>query len=279
MATPRSNKGEADIARELERFETGHRAFELSVRGVSPWRLVRFPVGLAMQAITLDRPRLMQREFFVAFLRSLRDLWCFPRQVRYIVKSYSSALRLPKGGAYEDIYFERFLECVPGGVRMYFLNAPGYSGRATAAAVRSVDATAINIIGSVLARLFPVRSGDDVFDRLGALIESHLRVPGFPARQLRRMFSSFWWQSRIYGFLLARSGARTVLVADPGERALLSACRRQGVRFVELQHGIFNPDDFDSLPRSALEGVGAAALLLPDAVALYGEIVAAITRG
>lgn len=271
MTMPRSTKGEREVARELEQFETENRAFELLVHGVSPWRLVRFPVGLAMQNITLDRPRLMRREYLVAFLRSLWDLCCFPRHVRYIVKSYSSALRLPKNGAHEDIYFERLLESVPGGVRMYFLNAPGYAERTTEAVASSVDATAINIIGSVLARLFPVRSGSAVFDRLGALIESRLRVRGFPSRQLRRMFSSFWWQSRIYGFLLARSGARTVLVADAGERALLSACRQQGIRFIELQHGIFNPDDFDSLPRSALNDVGVAALLLPDAVALYGD--------
>lgn len=271
MTMPSSTKGEKDVARELEQFETEYRAFELSVHGISPWRLVRFPVGLAMQNIALDPPRLMRREYVAAFLRSLRDLCCFPRQVRYIVKSYSSALRLPNSGAYEDIYFERLLERVPGGVRMYFLNAPGYAGRTSAAAAYSVDVTAINIIGSILARLFPVRSGGAVFDRLGTLIENRLQVRGFPSLQLRRMFSSFWWQSRIYSFLLARSGARTVLVADSGERALLSACRRRGIRFIELQHGIFNPDDFDSLPRSALEDVDVAALLLPDVVALYGD--------
>jgi len=61
-----------------------------------------------------------------------------------------------------------------------------------------------------------------------------------------------------------------VLAADAGERALLQACRRLDIPFIELQHGIFTADHPDALP--AATGIrDAAALLLPDALALYGD--------
>lgn len=262
---------EAEAAAVLARFEIEHRLFELSVRGVSVWRLLRFPVGFALQNLPFERAPLPRGELLAAFLRSLRDLARLPRDARYAVKTYVSALRIGVRRGYEDIYFERLLDEAPGGVRLYSLNAAGYFGRPASSTAPAVDCTAVNVAGALLARLFPVRDGDAVFARLGALIGDRLGIAEFPAGRVRRMFSSFWWQSRLHLWILRRLGVKTVFAADTGERALLDACRRLGVRFVELQHGIFTPDHPDSLPFQALQGAEEAALLLPDALALYGD--------
>lgn len=262
---------EAEAAAILARFEAEHRLFELTVCGVSVWRLMRFPVGFALQNLPFARAPLPRGELLAAFLRSLRDLARLPGGARYAVKTYVSALRIRGRRGYEDIYFERLLDEAPGGVRLYSLNAAGYFGRPVSSTVPAVDCTAVNVIGALLARAFPVRAGNAVFARLSALIGDHLGIAEFPAVRVRRMFSSFWWQFRLYAWILRRLGAKTVFAADTGERAMLGACRRLGIRFVELQHGIFTPDHPDSLPCSALQGVEEAALLLPDVVALYGE--------
>lgn len=262
---------EAEAAAVLARFESEHRLFELSVRGVSVWRLLRFPVGFALQNLPFERTLLPRSELLATFFRSLRDLAGLPRGVRYAVKSYVSALRIRGNGGYEDIYFDRLLEETPGGARLFSLNATGYAGRTASSSAPSIDCTAVAILGALLARAFPVREGDAVFARLSALVSDGLGLVDFPRGRIRRMFSSFWWQSRLYEWALRRLGARTVLAADTGERALLAACRRLGVRFIELQHGIFTPDHPDALPVSALRDTEAADLLLPDTVALYGD--------
>ena len=262
---------EAEAAAVLARFESGHRLFGLSIRGVSVWRLLRFPVGLALQNLPFEHTPLPRGELLWSFLRSLRDLARLPGGIRYAVESYVSALRIRGDGGNEDIYFERLLEEAPGGVRLFSLNAAGYSGRTGSSSAPAIDCTAVTILGALLARAFPVREGDAAFSRLSALIADDLGLDGFPMQRMRRMFSSFWWQSRLYEWVLRRLGAGTVLAADTGERALLAACRRLSVRFIELQHGIFTPDHPDALPAPTLRTVGAAELLLPDQVALYGD--------
>lgn len=262
---------EAEAAAILAGFETEHRLFALSARGVSVWRLMRFPVGFALQNLPFERVPLPRGELLAAFLRSLWGLARLPSGARYAVRTYVSALRIHGQRGYEDIYFERLLEEAPGGVRLYSLNAPGYFGRPASSRVPAVDCTAVTVLGALLARALPVREGDATFARLGALIGGELGLDEFPAERIRRMFSSFWWQSRLYAWILRRLGAKTVFAADTGERALLGACQRLGVRFIELQHGIFTPNHPDSLPYSAVQSVGEAPLLLPDTVALYGD--------
>ncbi len=266
-----SVRSEAEVAKLLTEFETEWRPFALAVEGYSVWRLIRFPVGLALQNLPFEANVLPRRPLLRAFIRSVCDLVRSPKMQRYAVKSYVSALRIRSVHGYEDIYFERLLEKVPGGVRLYSFNAPGYDNRQATSVAKAVDTSAVIIIGALLARLFPFHGGETTFAHLSELITNRLGVEGFSAERIRRMFSSFWWQSRLYGCLLRRLGVRTVFAADTGERALLAACQRQGGRFVELQHGVFTPDHPDAVPTAALCDAKASALMLPDVVALYGS--------
>lgn len=263
-------KSEAEAAVVLAGFESESDAFADAVRGVSVWRLIRFAVGLTLQDLPFTSRPLPRGELFRATLRSLLDMATPPRG-RYAVKSYISALRIAGQTGYEDIYFGSLLDAVPGGIRLHSLNAAGYAGRTCCSPAPAVDCTAVAVLGAVLARLFPIREGNAVYARLAKSIEQRLGIKDFPAVRIRRMFSSFWWQSRIYRWLLRRIRVNDLLVADTGERAMLLACKDIGVRFVELQHGIFTPDHPDALPAAVLDSADEKGLLLPDVVGLYGS--------
>jgi len=262
---------ESEVADSLATFENRHRLFELTVCEISVWRLIRFPVGFALQNLQLRPNPLPRRELLLVFFRSICELAIIRGPAHYAVKSYASALRLHGKSGYEDIYFEELLEKIPGGIRLHTMNARGYWKRRTTGVTATVDCTAILVIGALLARVFPVRNGWAAFEKIATLIKEELGVAGFPAARIRRMFSSFWWQSQLYTWLLRRLDVKTVLAADTGERPLLKACHATGAHFIELQHGIYTPDHPDALPLTALKETKESCLLLPDAIALYGE--------
>jgi hypothetical protein len=59
------------------------------------------------------------------------------------------------------------------------------------------------------------------------------------------------------------------LVADTGEYALMLACKRRGIPFAELQHGVFNAGHPDAIPAD-IAGT-TAELLLPDHFLARGQ--------
>lgn len=266
-------KNESETAAILNEFEGRNDVYALIVGGMSVWRLVRGSVGYAIQDLPLSGPRLSRIELLSA---SLVSVWQLGRlkiseSRGYLVKSYASALRLKQGDRYGDVYFESLLEQLPRGVRMHALNAGGYARRTHQPSAPDLDCTAVRVLGGVLARLLPRSDQNHEFSRLSNLIVAELGQEGFTPRWIARFYSSIWWQSRVYEWILKKVRPRVVIAADTSERALIAACRRQGIRFIELQHGVFNPEDPDCLPAAALDRCGHDALLLPDAMAVFGD--------
>jgi hypothetical protein len=262
---------EAEVAAELQMLEKDYGLFSLRVRGFSPWRILRFPVGLALQNIPFQAPSLPKPLLFKACIRSLIDIARLPRAQSYAVKSYSSALRSKSSGGYDDVYFGALSKTFQGGVRFYSVNAAGYDKRLSLWQGATADTTAIVVIGYILSLCFPLKEGDDVFEKISTVIASRLGGNFFSPTRIRRMFSAFWWQSLLYSYLLRYTGVKTVFVADTGERALLKAARENHCLFVELQHGIFSPNHPDALPINSELDSSDEGLLLPDMIGLYGD--------
>lgn len=263
---------ELEIANSFAEFETFHEPYTIQVRGVSLWPLLRVAVGYAMQKLPLSLAALTRSQLIIASARSMGSIaWRPAVAADYMVKSYASSLRIKGVHGYEDVYFEELLKTRPKGIRMQSLNAPGYAGRNHALGTASIDCTAIHTVGATLGRLFPVQDGKDAYAKLSTLITEHLGVAGFSGDHIAFVFGSFWWQARLFKRLLWSSSVKTVIAADSEERALAFACLRLGIRFVELQHGVLNPLDPLCLPATALRQANADALLLPDALALYGD--------
>jgi hypothetical protein len=264
-------KTELESAEILSVFEDESDAYAYLVRGVSVWRLLRAPIGYALQDLPLAVP---QRGFFSLFFATVRSLKSILRwrsqEIRYVVKSYTSALCVRGQPGSKDMYFEELLDQVPGGVRLVSANIPAKKMSITHARP-SLDCTAIHIFGALLAYIAPLREGNEMYTRLAREIELLLGVKDFSAKRIRRIFSSFWWQSRLFERLLNKLSPQTVIISDSGERAMIAACRRCGVHLIELQHGVFTKNDPDCLPANVLIRADEAALLLPDVLALHGE--------
>ena len=82
---------EAEASEILEKFERKNEAFGMSVKGISVWRILRTPIGLALQNLPLEQKPLLRFELFKAFFYSLRDLIRPVKTYRFAVKSYVSA--------------------------------------------------------------------------------------------------------------------------------------------------------------------------------------------
>lgn len=264
-------KTELEAASMLAAFEAQCEAYTFRVRGVSIWRLLRTPVGYALQDLPLSSPPLGLFNVFITTIRSLIAIVRLrPQTFRYVVKSYTSALSVKGELGWTDVYFDELLDHVPGGIRLTTKNTPVKKTMSSVLS-SSLDCTAIHALGAVMAYLSPIKEGDPMFNRLATELDLHLGVRGFSAQRIRRLFSSFWWQSRMFEWLLSRLSPQTVIISDSGERAMIAACRRCGVRLIELQHGVFTQNDPDCLPVAALIQADENALLLPDILALHGD--------
>lgn len=264
-------KSEAEAAAILCGFEERNDIFAMTVDGISVWCLIRGFVGYAIQDVPLPSPRLSLVELLLASLGSAWQL-CRLKQsepVEYVVRSYASALRFKNEGTYGDVYFEGLLERVPRGVRMHSLNASGYAARGRHA--HAVDCTGVRVLAAVLAKIFPKKDEGGEFSKLSSLIVKELDQQSFTREWIVKTYSSIWWQSRVYEWILTKIKPKVVIAADTSERALIAASKRLGIKFIELQHGVFNPEDPDCLPLAALERGDSNALLLPDALAMYGD--------
>lgn len=263
---------EVEVTNSFAEFEAIFEPYTIQFRGVSLWRLLRVAAGYAKQELPLSLTSLTRSQLIIASIRSVGDIMWHPKlAANYAVKSYASALRIKGALGYEDVYFEELLKAKSGGARLHSLNAPGYVNRTHGLESETLDCTAIHTAGDALGKVFPFKEGEGTYAKLSYLISQHLGLPGFTADHIGRTFGSFWWQARIFKHMLASSNVKTVIAADSEEWALAFACRSLGIRFIELQHGVLNPLDPLCLPASALQQASAQALLLPDALALYGN--------
>ncbi len=262
---------EAEAAVQLEQLEQEFGLWQLRVDGFSPWRIVRFAVGLELQNMPFNSNDLPRVAMIWPCLRSLFDLIRPWPSFRYAVKSYSSALRVKTPAGYEDTYYEALLQLVPGGVRLHSYNATGYERRSLAWRGSNIDITLILVAGALLGRLLPLKGHDQIFGCIATATRSRLGKDRFPTAKVRRMFSSFLWQAWFYRRLLKKLGVKTLFVADTGERAFLKAARENGCKLVELQHGIYTPNHPDAIPHVTCLDADDQGLLLPDIVAVYGS--------
>lgn len=262
-------KTESEVAGILSAFDASYEPYRYLVRGISVWRLIRASVGSQIRGLPIAKPTLKRSRIFVGCVRSLFLCILGPKlDASYAVMSYSSALRVMGDSGIEDIYFQELLKNKADGIRFYFVNT---SISRNDLKDNSYDCTAIYFLGALLAKILPVKEALCVAKKLSSLIHQNISVSGYDADHVAHVFSSFYWQSYLFRLLLRNSGVKTVIAADNAERALIHACRMLDIRFVELQHGVFNPTDPDCVPCIALTQGDDWSLLLPHCFAQYGE--------
>lgn len=255
----------------LEALERRNDLFRFRIDGWSAWRVLRNPLHRMAAGLPLAQPmRSNGARSLRALAATAKLLWLLLAGDRreLLVKTCRSGLRMSQGERFRDVYFDGLLERGFSYLKLEEINSPDFERQAAAAVHRAnLDPVVFTFWGRVLGQLWPVHS-DDYCRQVASLLADHVTLVVSP-RWLRMRLSTVYWQARLYSLLLARTRPRAVLVSDTGEYALRIACHRRGVRFIELQHGVFDAQHPDAIP-SWVQGA-ADELVLPDILACHGS--------
>jgi hypothetical protein len=256
----------------LHVLERAHNLFDFKVDGWSAWRVLRNPLHSQAEALPLAQLAQTQwRRVLSALYNSLRLLGLLIAGDRcdLLVKTSRSGLRMPAGEQYRDVYYDGLLATGYSFAKLEEINSPDFERQAAVACFpATLDPVVFTFWGMIFARLLPLRSARSYCDRISVLLAEDVGMDT-SSRWLLTRISTAYWQSRFYGLLLNRLRPKAVLVSDTGEYGLIIACKRQGVFFLELQHGVFDANHPDAIP-AWVDGT-PAELLLPDTLACRGE--------
>lgn len=254
----------------LEALERRHELFGYRVDGWSAWRVMRNPVHRIASALPLSAPpQSSAQRSLQALGATVRLVWLLATTGRrdLLVKTCRSGLRMPLGRQFRDVYFDGLLQEGHSCLKLEEINSPDFVEQAAAALwPADLDPVVFTFWGRVLGVLFPVKALP-FCEFIASLLAREIRLNVSPRWLLMRL-STVYWQSRMYSMLLARVRPKTVLVSDTGEYALSIASHRQGVRFIELQHGVFDNTHPDAIP-AWVQG-NALELVLPNILACRG---------
>ena len=263
----------------LAAIERRHDLFAYRYDGWSAWRVMRNAAYQAAGGLPLVKPN--RRDWsrsLAALVGTTRLLWILllGRRKDLLVKTCRSALRLEVDGTFLDVHFDGLLTSGYTALKLEEVNTPNFEMQA-AAALRpaDLDPVVFTFWGRILGTLLPA-DVKQFCDDTSRLLRDEAGIDMKPG-WLRMRVSTAFWQSRMFAAVLRRVRPRAVMVADTGEYALNIACHGVGVRFVELQHGIFDASHPDAVP-DWVEG-STAELLLPDVLACFGTFWIERLRG
>ena len=265
---------EEEAIRRIERFESEHDVLAITMEGMPLWQLLRFSASVRLMNPSLGGPRgLSKARRIVRFLGRLpRVLWLVarPGEVRYIVKSNSSDLRHEEDGRFLDIYFDDLLRQVSGGIKFQSSNSSVFLDRERRALLPvALDLDVVNMIAAAAGRAESLFCRSGKFAALSDRIGRHLGLEGYSPRLIKMEWFYFRWRSRIFEMVLRRMRPKAVLESDNGDHALVAACKKLGIRFIVLQHGILTEHHGGMFP--ARYRYNVPGLLLPDVLAVTGD--------
>lgn len=254
---------------ELERRDD---LFAFMVDGWSAWRVLRNPLHRLTEALPLAQPVRANASRVLSALGNtvrlaVRLLTAQPCEC--LVKTCRSGLRMQAGDRFRDVYFDGLLATGKPYFKLEEINCPDFERQASLALFPPhLDSVVFTFWGKVLARLRPVTAAGPFCETLAGTLKNEVGIQ-VSAGWLQSRISTAYWQSRLYALLLKRLRPKAVLVSDTGEYGLIIACKRLGIRLIELQHGVFDAAHPDAIP--AWVGGTAAQLLLPDVLACRGD--------
>lgn len=271
MSAGRRSRTESEVFQWVREIERKYDLLTLTIDGISPWQLAKFEASVSAQGLNLARKPIPRNTLLASVWKGVTDFVRMPRNVRYLCKSFDSAYRVPDGALYRDIYFDDVLESLDGGAKISSCDAADFQEKRRRAAIPPIfDDTLVIVVSAVLAKVFPPRVRNTVFDEIARSL--HQEGIELNAKRLAKIYNAFVWRAVLYRILLRRVKAEVVFCADGGQFALMHAARSLSIRFIELQHGVTTrahpnvlPDDLSVRER--------ASVLVPDAFAVYGQHV------
>lgn len=246
--------------------------FAFLVDGWSAWRVLRHPLHRMTEALPLTQPARRNASRVLAALSGTVRLAAHlltGRRCDWLVKTCRSGLRMQTGDRFRDVYFDGLLATGKPYFKLEEINSPDFKRQARLALFPPhLDPVVFTFWGKVLAHLRPVGAARPFCDTLADMLQREVGIT-VSAAWLQSRISTAYWQSRLYALLLKRLCSKAVLVSDTGEYGLIIACKRLGIKLIELQHGVFDAAHPDAIP-SWVDG-SPEQLLLPDILACRGN--------
>lgn len=256
----------------LSVLERHNDLFAFQIDGWSAWRVLRNPLYRMAEALPLAQPARANTSRVIAALAGTVSfvkhlLW--GRQRDCLVKTCRSGLRIQVGDHFRDVYFDGVLATGNPYFKLEEINSPDFEYQASRALFPSqLDPVVFTFWGMALACMLPVSAARPFCDALAQALQREVGLT-VSSRWLLLRVSTAYWQSRLYTLLLKCLRPKVVLVSDTGEYAIIIACKRMGIKLIELQHGVFDAMHPDAIPVWA--NGSAAQLLLPDILACRGD--------
>jgi hypothetical protein len=258
----------------VRQVEEQHDLLSHQVGGWCAWPLVRFQQALrlthlpwASESLSNTYSMAEKARQLPAFLSALRSLEARPLLVQ--VKSTNRAEQA--GDLFQDFYFDDLLQRRQDFYKLEQVNNKAYLERSRQALVPShLDSAALEVLGAALGRALPdqVRRAAAT---LAAAVKAGFGAEALPAAAVRRYLQRFYGQKRVYARLLRRLGTRTLLhTVSYSNHALIAAALENGLRVVELQHGIIYRNH-PGYSWSEYARQYKAQMPLPHQILLYGD--------
>ena len=263
----------AESAELIARVEEEHDLLRHEVDGWSAWAVVRRGVQFALSYAFLDpRTGLRRADRLALALSDARALARLGRR-RLLVKSYTSGLAESTAeGRFRDIWFDDLIERVGGAAKLESVNNADFLPRRRAAAIPAdLTSTLLDAAAGLLEPRVDGRDARAAAARIHAAWRASLGegVP-FTEEWVAGQLTRFSAARRVAERFLRRARPEQLLVADPGEHALVAAARERGIRTAELQHGFLNRDHA-SYSWGPYARAHRARLPIPERLLLYGE--------
>lgn len=211
---------------------------QYQVDGWSAWPLIRFEVSLLLTGLTFARGQPESRlRRGIRGLRELPSLLWLPVR-RHVIKTYSSGLIEKVDQRYRDVWFDDVMIAAGSVFKIEVENSPPFAARSRNALIgRNISGAAIDT-AAALRRFSPGADVAPASRIFGSALRDDLGLTSIDDDWVSRRLHRFIASKKIYRSILRRVRPEFVVVADPGEHALVAAGKEQGCSVLELQHGI-----------------------------------------
>jgi hypothetical protein len=255
----------------LHNMELKNDLLQYKVEGWCVWPILRFEIGCLMEDIPLTkRGKIWLIQLLILAIYSLKSLTLL-KPARMIIKTYTSGLVERKEIYYKDIWFDDLLLSVGDYVKIETINNRKFIRRRKTALTKSNLVTnLLDLVTALLARVGGPRYISEIAGKLYTGLNNELKLNGITLRWAERRLRNFYWCKKIYTYLLRRVRPAYLLTADPGEYALVAAAKEQGIKVIELQHGLINRHHYAySWMADAVKN--KRWMPIPDCLFLWGE--------
>jgi hypothetical protein len=230
-----------EVNTRIHKMEEKNNLLKYKVEDWCIWPILRFTVGCSMEDMPLaKRDEISLIGLLLLAIRDIGDLTLL-RSARTVVKTYTSGLVEREGGLYKDVWFDDLLLGIGDYLKIEAINNPIFISRRKAALIKSkLTTTLLDLIAAALARISGPRYISKIANSLSFCIRNELGLDVFTPRLVKKRLRNFYWRKKIFTYLLKCVHPEYLLVADPGEHALIAAAKELKIKVVELQHGLIN---------------------------------------